>query len=88
MEGNVSRVLQKNFSFVVFRVDAARERLSIESKLISTVSHCTDCIPSPAWLWLHSPKQRIRETGLWLVNELFKEPLSLADLQRLETLLM
>jgi len=30
-----------------------------------------------------SSKAKIRESGLWLVNELYNEPLSLVDLDRL-----
>jgi hypothetical protein len=38
---------------------------------------------SDQWLGLFSTKKRICESGLWLVNELYKEPLSLQDLEDL-----
>ena len=79
--------LQERLSFVVFRVDDEPNRLALEPRLISTVSRCAECKPSDGWLGLSSPKQRIRESGLWVVNELYKEPLTQADFQRLETLL-
>ncbi len=85
-ERTVTRYIQDNFSFVVFGIDDKRERLELESKLISTVSLCEECGPSPSWLGLSSPKEKIRESGLWLVNELYKKPLSendMADLQKL-----
>ena len=79
--------IQKSFSFAVVRVEGKAERLRLESRMISTVSGCCECHPSGAWLGLHSPKQKIRESGLWLVNELYKEPLSPSDLAALGTLL-
>lgn len=75
--------LRERFSFVVFVVDDKAERLTLESKMISTLSHCEQCKPSEGWLGLESPKDRIRESGLWLVNELYKEPLSSEDMARL-----
>jgi hypothetical protein len=72
IERKVSKFIQDNFSFVVFETD---KRLELESKIISTVSLC-DCKPSSNWLGLLSPKKKIRESGLWLVNELYKKELS------------
>jgi len=72
----VTETIQQNFSFVVFQVDDKEKRLRLESRIISTVSWCNECGPSPNWLGLHSPKRKIRESGLWLVSELWKEPLS------------
>ena len=85
-ERSVTRHIQGNFSFVVFEINDKHERLDMESKIISTVSLCEECRPSSNWLGLSSPKEKIRESGLWLVNELYKEPLSekdMADLQKL-----
>lgn len=88
VEADVTKYLRECFSFVVFRVDDKGERLTLESKMISTVSRCEECRPSEGWLGLHSPKDRIRESGLWLVNELYKEPLSAPDVKRLRMLLV
>lgn len=52
---------------------------ALESRVISTVSLCNDCTPSATWLGNFSPKEKIRESGLWIVNELYKEPLSGKD---------
>ncbi len=84
VEGKVSRYMRENLSFAAFRVDGKDERLALESKLISTVSLCKTCGPSQPWLGRFYTKQKIRESGLWLVNELGKEPLSDGELEGLE----
>jgi hypothetical protein len=66
-------------------VDEKVKRLLWESKIISTVSQCKECRPSENWLGLHSPKEKIRESGLWLVNELYKQPLYESDFEVLKT---
>ncbi len=85
IEKVVSHYIREHFSFVVVRVDKKAERLGLESKMISTVSLCDACPPSAQWLGLYSPKKKIRESGLWLVNELYKEPLYFRDLERLSS---
>jgi len=80
-EKRVTEYIQRNFRFIVFRVDEKRERLQWESKIISTVSSCDECRASETWLGLHSPKAKIRESGLWIVNELYKQPLSESDFE-------
>ena len=86
IERLVSQYIQERFTFIVFRVDDKTQRLGLESKMISTVSHCEECQPSTKWLGLHSPKDKIRTSGLWLVNELYKEPISIEDLEQLRIL--
>ncbi len=85
IERTVSEYIRRHFSFVVVRLDKKTERLSLESKTISTVSLCDACRPSAEWLGLFSPKKKIRESGLWLVNELYKAPHSLGDFKRLSS---
>ena len=87
IEVEVTAYLQQHFSFVVFRVEDKADRLHLESKVISTVSSCSECGPSDRWLGLRSPKEKIRRSGLWLVNELDKEPLAHLDVQRLAALM-
>ncbi len=84
VEKQVSAYIQNSFSFVVFEVNSKDQRLELESKIISTVSQCDECRPSDHWLGNYSPKHKIRESGLWLVNELYKTPLNLDDLQALK----
>lgn len=86
VEKQVTDYIQNNFSFVVFPVSNKEKRLEIESKIISTISLCKECKPGENWLGLLSPKSKIRESGLWLVNELNKEPLSEKDFKELNDL--
>jgi len=86
IEKAVTNHIQSQLSFVVFQVYSKEERLSLESKMISTVSLCKECKQSINWLGLSSPKTKIRESGLWLVNELYKEPLTKYDLEKLKKL--
>jgi hypothetical protein len=87
IEQQVSVYLQHNLSFVVFPVENKSDRLRLESRIISSVSLCQDCRPSANWLGLKSPKKKVRESGLWLVKELYKEPLSTVELQELQEML-
>jgi len=87
IEKKVSNYIQENFSFVVFEVKDVKKRLELESKIISALSSCKDCKPSNNWLGLYSPKEKIQKCGLWLVNELNKEPLTEKDMDELRNLL-
>lgn len=87
VEADVSKFIQEQFTFVVFSVPEREQRLRLESRIISTVSLCDDCRPSDKWLGRYSPKDKIRESGLWLVNELYKQPCSAQDLQELRELI-
>jgi len=86
IEKAVTKYLQDNFSFAGIEVPNKAKRLELESKIISTLSHCEECKGSAAWLGNHSPKEKIRESGLWLVNELYKKPLDTQDLVYLQKL--
>ena len=86
VEKKVSKFIQDNFSFVVFRVDDKDKRLELESKVISTISLCKDCKASKNWFGLNSPIDKIKESGLWLVQGLYKEPLSEEDIEELKKL--
>lgn len=86
IEKKVTKHIQDNLSFTVFRIDNKEKRLEFESKIISTVSLCKECKASKNWLGLFSPKEKIRESGLWLVNELYKEPLSDKDIEALKNI--
>lgn len=87
VEKQVSDYIQKCFSFVVFEVSDKERRLNLESRLISTVSLCSSCRPSDTWLGIHSPKNKIRESGLWLVNHLYRSPLRENDYNFICTIL-
>ncbi len=83
IEKQVSKYIQDNFSFAVFPIEDKKKRLILESKIISTVSLCKECQPSKKWFGFNSPKEKIRQSGLWLVNELYKESLSDKDIKEL-----
>jgi hypothetical protein len=87
IERQVTEYIQDRFSFIVFPVKEKAKRLELESKIISTVSRCDECRPSENWLGLYSPIAKIRESGLWLTNELYKVPLSEADFDDLKELI-
>ena len=82
-ERRVTAYTQASFQFAVFGIETKADRLLWEAKLIGTVSRCRECGPSSTWLGLASPKERIRESGLWLVQELYKEPMSGKELDLL-----
>lgn len=76
VETQVTAYMQANFSLAAFRVGTKQQRLHLESRMISTVSLCEQCRPSPGWLGQFSPSSKIRESGLWQINELRKTPFS------------
>jgi hypothetical protein len=81
VERRVSEYMQNHLRFAVFEVLEKDQRLEIESRITSTVSLCADCRPSDGWLGLHSPKKKIRDSGLWQVNELYKTAFSADELR-------
>jgi len=84
IEKQVSDFIRTNFSFAIMEINDKFKRLEIESKIISTLSLCDECKPSNSWLGLFSPKEKIRESGLWLVNELYKNPIDESDLAEIK----
>ena len=86
IEEKVSQYIKNNFSFAIFEVKSKDDRLNLESKLISTISLCEDCQPSSQWLGQSSPIHKIKESGLWLVQGLYKIPLHLDDLEKIKSL--
>lgn len=83
IERRISEYIQENFSFIVLNVENKEKRLELESKIISTISLCKECKPSENWLGLNSSKEKIRNSGLWLVNELNKTPLTLEEIEEI-----
>jgi hypothetical protein len=76
IENLVTEYIQRSMSFIVLRVDQKDLRMDLEAKIISTVSNCPQCKQSAAWLGNHSTVEKIRRSGLWQVNELYKEDIS------------
>lgn len=85
IEKQVSKYIQNNLSFTVVEVDNKEDRLYYESKLISTISSCKECKCSKLWLGNYSPKEKIRKSGMWLVNELYKEGFTKNELEQFVT---
>ncbi|MBS3144928.1 hypothetical protein J4208_05070 [Candidatus Woesearchaeota archaeon] len=88
VEQAVTKYLQEHCSFIVFQVDDKEKRLELESKIISSISTCDFCKPSSTWFGKHSPKEKIRESGLWLVNELYKKPLNGTGMKELNKIII
>jgi hypothetical protein len=86
IEIKVSQYIQNQFTFCVIEVPSKEERLYLESRFISTVSNCQICGPSMQWLGQSSPIDKIKQSGLWQVNQLYKESLSDIDTDRLAVL--
>ena len=88
IEKRVTKYIQENFDFVVFEIKDKEKRLEFESKIISTISLCEGCKASEGWLGLHSPKEKIRKSGLWLVNELWKEGFDEEEFKELKEIII
>lgn len=72
-ELEISRILRRKFSFRFVELDHQAVRMGkkgLESSLIGTIARCNLCKPTGDWLGKHSPKKKIRESGLWLVQHL------------------
>jgi hypothetical protein len=83
LEKRISEYIQTNLSFCVFQVDTKEQRLFWESKIISTLAKSDELIPSTNWLGNYSTKDKIKQSGLWQVNELYKEELTETEFEQL-----
>jgi len=73
LEEKISEYMQKKLTFSVIEVNNKRDRLLYESKIASTLNKSQISIPSENWLGNYSPKVKIKNSGLWQVNELNKQ---------------
>lgn len=87
IEDEVSKYIRNAFSFVVFEMGNREDRLLFEARLISEVSNCKNCVPSENWLGKYSPKKKIVESGMWLINELYKNNFSDEEFKILNNIL-
>ena len=85
VEKKVSQYIRKSFTFSCIKIEDKNIRLMLEAKMISTVSWCKVCRPSKHWLGQFSPKEKIRKSGLWLVNHLYRSPLNDKELEYIES---
>jgi hypothetical protein len=88
VEKQISNYIQENLSFCAFKVDNKEQRLYWESKIASTLAQSNEIIPSLKWLGSYSPKEKIRATGLWQVNELIGACLTEQEMVRLRNLII
>lgn len=86
-EKRISDYIQNNLSFCVFQIDTKEQRLFWESKIVSTLAKSNKLKPSKNWLGNYSTKDKIRRSGLWQVNELYKEALTEQEFETLKQLL-
>jgi hypothetical protein len=86
IEKRISGYVQYNLSFCLFQVDTKDDRLFWESRIVSTLAKEKSIKPSEKWLGNFSPKDKIKASGLWQVNELYNESLTESELERLNEL--
>ena len=86
-EKKISDYIQKNLSFCVFQVDTKEQRLFWESKIVSTLAKSKELKASDVWLGNFSPKYKIKTSGLWQVNELYKSELTEDEFENLKQIL-
>ncbi|KHJ37518.1 hypothetical protein PBAC_22360 [Pedobacter glucosidilyticus] len=84
IEKRISDYIQNNLSFCVFQVDTKEERLFWESKVVSTLAKSNELKPSTNWLGNYSTKEKIKASGLWQVNELYNDALTLREFETLK----
>jgi hypothetical protein len=80
----ISEYMHKNISFVCIEINDKNDRKLFEARLISTISNCTECERSEHWLGNYSTKEKVRKSGLWQENELWKSDFSDAEFERFE----
>jgi len=83
-ESAVTKYIQNHISFVVFPIKEKTWRLLMEKTIISTISWCESCRPSSQWLGLRSPKRKIRESGLWQEQGLYKAKMTGGEMKQLK----
>lgn len=89
LEKRISTYIHENLSFVVFEVKTKEERLFWEERIIATLSKTAnqgEIKPSDKWLGNFSPIEKIRNSGLWLVQGLDKEGLTEDEFEKLKKL--
>jgi hypothetical protein len=70
IEREITQILRENFSFNFIEIAEQVRRMGnqgLERALIGTLASCPRCGPSDGWLGSYSPKEQIRQSGLWLI---------------------
>jgi hypothetical protein len=79
VEAQVTRILRERFAFRWIELEGQARRMGsqgLEAALIGTLAKCDECRPSANWLGRFSPKRKIAQSGLWLVQHLEAPELS------------
>ena len=79
VESEVTDNVNTNLSFRIFEVKDKWHRLSAEAALLSTIAACSDCGASKHWLGNSHPRKNIGQAGLWNVQGLNGESLSVDE---------
>lgn len=82
IESSITEILRANFSFRFIEIMSQTKRMGktgLESSLIGTIAHCKMCKPSNNWLGNYSPKQKIKKSGLWLIQHLRNDGINERD---------
>ena len=72
----LSEYIIDNVSFACIEVNNHRDRKLFESRLISTISNCSECKNTDKWLGIYSTTEKVRYSGLWQEKELWKDDFS------------
>jgi hypothetical protein len=82
LEAQITQILRETFSFRHLVIEGQERRMGsggLEAALIGTVAGCKLCKPSASWLGKHSPKAKVRQSGLWLAQHLKAPPIDESD---------
>ena len=80
LEERITEVITSNFSFALIEVNDKNYRLYLETAIIATIAQ-GQSQPSKHWLGNNSTKIKIRESGLWQVQGLKRNPITDEDLE-------
>jgi hypothetical protein len=78
VEGKVSQLLQREFSFRCLEIRDRATRNRLEGQLIATLSLCHNCEPSDGWLGKYAYSDIVKRSGLWNSQHVFDQALLLS----------
>lgn len=85
VENEVTKTIQKVFSFAVLEESDKSNRKLLKSRIVAEVSKCADCKASPNWIGKYSTKEKIRVSGLWQEQELYKDGFTISEFDQFNT---
>lgn len=87
IEKQITNYIQTNLSFCVFEIATKEQRIFWESKIVSTLAKAILFRPSEKWLGNYSSKEKIKSSGLWQVNELYNDSLTMPEFEQLNQII-